>query len=346
LVDPADAVVAVQGQAEEFTDAEILEEEQTKNEKQRTVVRPLLAKDSLDEIPWLLRIPTLILAKVFGELTPLAAAILIVTVITGSISYGVYASTTWKGNFDREKETTSQLQKQLDVKNEDLKKLAGLQQDLRDLSGEYNGLERAFEAEKERNDELTAEIDTLRNTHAQELAEKDRAFAEQILTFETDAQSGFRQREQEHLTRIGALENEVKNLSKRAEDAETSLAREVETRESKSATEQNLRDEIATLRDEVQNLFDEKTNLESALTETKILITRIQNAIRAVDSIFWAKSGYLETRRACYREHYISNLQDKRELAESYGIPLDMPSATYNLKRDSRRRLEDCGDFT
>jgi len=322
------------------------DDEKTSEKKKAVVVDQTHSKEVIDDAikssPWFLKYPAILLAKVFGEMTPLAAAIISISVISGSIAYGAYARTTWKGNYDSEKETSAQLLKKLEKSESEYKDLLPYKNDYQNLSLDKKSLETSLEASEGRVGELTKDLRELRESSKDELKQREKDFSEQLFTFKTDANSGFLKREEEQLKRIGSLENEANSLKSQLTSTQTNLEREIASRDSQSTTEQSLRAQIEEKNDEIQRLINSESQAGNKLTEATILLSRLRNILLSVNNHFWSKKGSLEVRRACFRKHYTETLNDKYVLAKEYGIPNDMPSNSYSLNRDPNDRLEYC----
>lgn len=333
----------------EILDVNSIEYDIARPSKTTTSVDDTYSKEVIDETiksaPWLLRYPTILLAKIFGEMTPLAAAIIIISIVSGSIAYGAYARTTWKGNYDSEKETSAQLQEKLDQSVSDYKALLPYKNDYQNLSLDKKSLESSLEASESRVSELTNELRELRESSKEELKKREKEFSEQLLTFQTDANAGFLKREEEQLKKIGSLESEVSSLKTKLTSSQTNLDREIASRDSQSAMEKSLRAQMEEKNEEIQRLVNSESQAGNKLTEATILLSRLRNILLSVDNHFWSKKGNLEVRRACFRRYYTETLNDKYSLAKEYGIPNDMPSASYSLSRDQNDRLEDCDRY-
>lgn len=325
-------------------------EEAYKSEKGNdTAISKSKSQSVIDEAikssPWYLRYPTILLAKIFGDMTPIAAAIILISVVSGSIAYGAYARTTWKGNFESEKETSSQLQKKIEKLEAEYKNLLPYKNDYQNLSLDKNSLETSLEASEGRVRELESDLKELRKSSKEELKQREKEFSEQLVTFKTDANTGFLKREEEQLKKIGSLESELNNLKTQLTNTQTNLDREIASRDSKSITEKNLRAQIKEKNVEIDGLISSESESKNKLTEATIMLSRLRNIILSVNNHFWAKKGHLEVRRACFRKHYTETLSDKHALAKEYGIPYDMPSASYSLSRDQNDRLEYCDRY-
>lgn len=304
-----------------------------------------VVNETISSAPWFLRYPTILLAKIFGEMTPLAAAIIIISIVSGSIAYGAYARTTWKSNYDSEKETSAQLMKKLEKSTAEYQALLPYKNDYQNLSLDKKSLETSLDASESRVGELTDELRELRESSKEELKKREKEFSEQLLAFQTDANTGFLKREEEQLKKIGSLESEVNSLKTKLTSAQTNLDREIASRDSQSATEMSLRSQIEEKNEEIRRLVTSESQAGNKYTEATILLSRLRNILLSVNNHFWSKKGNLEVRRACFRKHYTETLSDKYLLAEEYGIPKDMPNSTYSLSRDQNNRLDDCNEY-
>lgn len=334
---------------ENVINVDSVNEEECSENKKVNIIDQAQTKEIIDDAikssPWFLKYPAILLAKIFGEMTPLAAAIIIISVVAGSIAYGAYARTTWKGNYESEKETTVQLQKKLDESVTEYKDLLPYKNDYQNLSLDKKSLETSLDAAEARVSELASELRQLRESSKEELKQREKDFSEQLLTFKTDANAGFLKREEEQLKKIGSLESEAISLKTQLTSTQTNLEREIASRDSQSTTEKSLRSQMEEKNDEIQRLINSESQAGNKLTEATILLSRLRNVLFSVNNHFWSTKGNLEVRRACFRKHYTETLSDKYVLAKEYGIPNDMPSASYSLNRDQNDRLEDCDRY-
>jgi hypothetical protein len=307
-------------------------------------------KNELDDstiasMPWYYRYFAIMASKIFGEMTPLATAILFLAVSVGAILYGEWSKSTLRKNLADEQAAVVALNKTNGEKDAEIKSLRGLEQDLntrnialRKVEGERDGAFTQVAAAK------TALNDT-KAKHLEELRSKEESFREQLKVFNSDAIAGYRDREQGFLTQIKSLQDDKALLDTTLTEVRAKAEADAQSYQSQTATEQQARADAAEAErkrglalNDLQSANTEKNDFRQALDRTKL-------ALAAVELYFWDSDGSLEIRRACYRRYYRTLMAPTKNLLERLQVPTDIRVDSYDIDEDPSRRLSNCDRY-
>ncbi|MBF0589932.1 MAG: hypothetical protein HQL53_12470, partial [Magnetococcales bacterium] len=304
-------------------------------------------EELVSAMPWHIQKPIVLLSYIFGRMSPLAAVILIVSIITGAIYYGQYSRTIWKDRFDAEKAATVQKDKLLIEREKRINKMMGIKGDYAKVSAENSALKADITELTKTNENLKGEISNTLEKHRKDIERLSKRHTIELANYAKNA--GLAEAE-----RNGVLQRKINELNQQVTDAKQEkltlggqISNLLSSFKSKTASEGKLRASSDRIFKDNQKHLKTIALLRNQVADLGSTASRAADALIATDRYFWSPNGYLETRRACFRRYYISLFANKtiRKHAIEHGIPRDMPSARYSLRRDPSGQLQWCDRY-
>lgn len=302
-------------------------------------------RESLDRMPWFLWVPTSILTRIFGGLSPLSFALLLMAVVAGAVIYGNYARSVWKDQYDAEVVANGGLRSQIESKNAEINTLLNVRGDNEQLELELADLQRRFDLEKDARETVDSHLDGAMTEFAEYRAETAEKHSQELQRFQSDATAASAQREREQTAQIAELQLSIVGLERENLAFEQRVTELQSNYSSASDAEGELQTRLQVLFDEHRELTRSHIEISGELTDLQTVNRVLSGIPSAVNKYFWHPEGLLEIRRACFRLFYTEQLARHSDKLVNLSIPDDMANARYDLETDPRRIIDRCSDY-
>ena len=300
---------------------------------------------NLSKLPWYLWIPTTVLSRIFGGMTPLSFSLLLMAVVAGAVLYGQHARSVWKDQYDAEVAANSNLRELIINKDAEIASLLDVRSQNEQLEISLADAQRRLDLEKQAATSLRDDLDKSRSEFAVFRAEVAEKHSAELQRFQADVSAASAQREREQTAEISQLETQLANFEREAGLNEQRIIELQSNYSSASDAERDLQEKLQELYDEHNALNRKNIEISAQLTDLQAVNRVLAGIPLAVNKYFWHQEGYLEVRRACFRVFYREQMALHADRLDGLAIPNDMSWASYDLDQDNRRLTANCSDY-